>query len=115
MCNYRNMVKSLLELLRLELPDPKSKFGAINKMCQTLFADSETKQPGTASAYITNHEFPSKPSGLIRIVSWEPSHPPSLQSGSLEMCSLTRAKNSPVNTLTNITGQCRPTESSGLV
>lgn len=76
LCNDRNTVQSPLELLGLELPDPKSKFGAINKMCQTLFADSETKQPGTASVCTAKHSFPSKPSGFIHIVSWEPSHPP---------------------------------------
>lgn len=44
-------------------------------MWQSLFADAETERPGT-SVHTAKPSFPSKPSGLIHIASWEPSASP---------------------------------------
>lgn len=46
-------------------------------MWQSLFADAETERPGT-SVHTAKPSFPSKPSGLIHIASWEPSASPQL-------------------------------------
>jgi len=54
---------------------------SINKTCQTLFADPETEQTGTASVHTAKPSFSSKPRGLIHFASWEPSTSPQLVTG----------------------------------
>lgn len=77
----------------LELPDPKPKSVSINKMCQAPCADPETEQPGTASVHTAKPSFPTKPSGLTHIASWEPSTSPQLMRGQFRNVLVDKGKN----------------------